>query len=48
MNLIVRPRVYEQYRDVLRGASVLLAEGTLQREGEQVNVIASRLAVLGN
>jgi error-prone DNA polymerase len=48
MNLIVRPRVYEQYRDVLRGASVLWVEGTVQREGEQMNVLASRLAILGS
>ncbi|MBN1642693.1 MAG: error-prone DNA polymerase [Anaerolineae bacterium] len=48
INLIVRPRVYEQYHDVLHRASVLLAEGTVQREGEQLNVIVVKLAMLGS
>ncbi len=47
MNLIIRPTVYEQYHDVVHRASVLLAQGELQATERQVNVIASRLAVLG-
>jgi error-prone DNA polymerase len=47
MNLIIRPRVYEQYRDVVHRASVLLAQGDLQVTERQVNLTVSRLAMLG-
>lgn len=47
MNLIIRPKVYEQYHDVIHRASVLLAQGELQMAERQVNVIASRLDALG-
>jgi error-prone DNA polymerase len=45
-NLIVRPRVYEQYRDALRNSWLLWAEGRLQREGEALSVLVSRAASL--
>jgi error-prone DNA polymerase len=48
MNLIVRPRVYEQYRAVLRNAPLLWAEGRLQRAGLAVSVLVSRAAALGS
>jgi error-prone DNA polymerase len=38
VNLVVRPKVYERYRDVLRNNPLLLVEGQLQREGGAVNV----------
>ena len=39
VNLIVRPKVYERYRDALRGAPFLLVEGQLQRADEAVSVL---------
>ena len=33
VNLVVRPRVYERYRNALRTAGLLLVEGQLQRVG---------------
>ncbi|MBU1747233.1 MAG: error-prone DNA polymerase, partial [Chloroflexi bacterium] len=46
VNLIVRPGVYERYRDVLRHAPLLLAEGRLQREENVVSVLVARAAAL--
>jgi error-prone DNA polymerase len=46
-NLIVRPGVYEQYRDVLRNAPLLWIEGRLQREGHAISVLVYRAAALG-
>jgi error-prone DNA polymerase len=46
INLIVRPNVYERYRDVLRNAPLLLVEGCLQREGEAVSVLVYQAAPL--
>jgi len=42
VNLIVRPDVYEQYRDALRNAPLLWVEGRLQREGQAVSVLVHR------
>ena len=39
VNLVVRPRVYERYRDAPRTADLLLVEGQLQREGEAFSVL---------
>jgi error-prone DNA polymerase len=35
VNLIVRPDVYERYRDALRNAPLLWVEGQLQREATE-------------
>jgi len=48
MNLIVRPSVYEQYRDVLRNRPLLWIEGRLQREGQALSVLVFRAAALGS
>ncbi|MFN2129315.1 MAG: DNA polymerase III subunit alpha [Anaerolineae bacterium] len=42
VNLIVRPRVYERYRDALRNAPLLLAEGRLQQVERTTSVLVSR------
>ena len=42
-NLIVRPDVWEQHRQVARTASVMLATGPLQREGQIVHVLVTQL-----
>jgi error-prone DNA polymerase len=34
INLIVRPQVYERYREAMRNAPLLLVEGVWQREGQ--------------
>jgi error-prone DNA polymerase len=39
MNLIVRPDVYERYRDALRNVPLLWIEGRVQREGEAISVL---------
>jgi error-prone DNA polymerase len=46
MNLIVRPKVYERYRDALRKAPLLLVEGSVQREGRAINVLVYRASAL--
>ena len=42
-NLIVRPEVWEQHRKVARAASVMLATGPLQREGQVIHVLVHQL-----
>jgi len=46
MNVIVRPRVYDRYRRVLRGSRLLLIEGAVQRQAEVISILASRAAAL--
>ena len=46
INLIVRPDVYERYRQALRNAPLLLVEGRLQREGNAVSVLVSKATSL--
>ena len=48
VNLIVRPDVYERYRDVLRNRPLLWIEGRLQREGHALSVLVYRAAALGS
>ena len=48
VNLIVRPDVYERYRDALRNSPLLWIEGRLQREGHALSVLVYRAAALGN
>ncbi len=48
VNLIVRPGVYEQYRNVLRNTPLLWIEGRLQREGHALSVLVYRAAALGS
>jgi error-prone DNA polymerase len=42
-NLIVRPGVWRRYREAAQGATVLLASGQLQRQGEIIHVLVQRL-----
>jgi error-prone DNA polymerase len=46
VNLIVRPRVFENYRDPLRNAPLLCIEGRVQREGQALSVLVHRAAAL--
>ena len=42
-NLIVRPAVWQRYRRAAAGATLLLAGGPLQRQGEIIHVLVERL-----
>ena len=42
-NLIIWSHIYERYRPAARHATLLLAEGFVQREGKVVHVLAKRL-----
>ncbi len=44
MNVIVKPRVYEAYREVFRLEPIILVEGTLQKKDGVINVIAEKLS----
>jgi error-prone DNA polymerase len=46
VNLVVQPKVYERYRDVLRNSPLLLVEGQLQRERGAVNIQVRQAAPL--
>lgn len=43
INLILRPDVYECHRPLVRGAPLLLAMGTLERDGRRCNVVIETL-----
>ncbi len=42
-NLIVRPAVWKRCREAALGATLLLASGPLQRQGEIIHILAARL-----
>ena len=42
MNLIVRPQVYERFREALRNAPLLWVEGRVQRAGDALSVLVRR------
>ncbi|WP_293824583.1 error-prone DNA polymerase [uncultured Brevundimonas sp.] len=42
-NLVIWPSLYEQQRRVVLGASLLVVDGKVQREGEVVHIVAERL-----
>lgn len=42
-NLILRPHIYERDRMIARGKIALIAEGRVERQGEVVHVLVSRL-----
>jgi error-prone DNA polymerase len=44
MNIIVRPKVYEQYRKVLRGSRLVIIKGEIQRRGQVLNIIMKVVA----
>jgi error-prone DNA polymerase len=48
VNLIVRREVWERDRRVARGASAMIARGTLQRENEVIHVLVTRLEDLSD
>jgi error-prone DNA polymerase len=45
-NLIVRPNVFERYREALRNAPLLWIEGKVQREGYAISVLVERAAAI--
>ncbi|WP_291839320.1 error-prone DNA polymerase [Brevundimonas sp.] len=42
-NLVIWPSLYEQQRRIVLGASLLVVDGKVQREGEVVHIVATRL-----
>ncbi len=42
-NLIVRPAIWKRYREAALGATVLLAHGRLQRQGDVIHVLTTKL-----
>jgi len=42
INIIVRPKIYDQYRRLLRNEQLLVVEGEIQREQSVVNIVAQR------
>ena len=47
-NLIVRPAVWQRFRQAALNATVLLAHGRLQRQGEVIHVLATQLEDLSH
>ena len=46
INVIVRPKVYGRFQNIIRGAHLLLVAGMVQREGEVINLLADTVAPL--
>ncbi len=46
VNVIVKPKVYEQYRTEVRMEPFLVVQGRLQKDGATLNVIAHRIRAL--
>jgi error-prone DNA polymerase len=46
VNIIVRPKVYEQHRQLLHTAHLLIVEGVVQREAGVVSVLARRIRAM--
>jgi error-prone DNA polymerase len=46
INIVVRPKVYEKYRQVARMEPLLVVQGILQKKGGTVNILAERLIPL--
>lgn len=42
-NLVVRPQVWQQYRQAALGATILLAQGHVERRGQVIHVLVGRL-----
>jgi len=42
-NIIVRPKVYEQYRRAARHSTLMLIRGSVERQGQVVHLIARRI-----
>jgi error-prone DNA polymerase len=40
INVIIRPRVYERHRRVLRSSRLLIVQGEVQREGDVISLLA--------
>jgi error-prone DNA polymerase len=45
-NLIVRPRIFEQYRNAAKHGAVLLARGWVERQGEVVHIMTRHIEKL--
>jgi len=48
MNVILKPPIYEKYRQIFRLELLMEVEGTLQKKDAIINIIADRLAPLSN
>jgi error-prone DNA polymerase len=46
INVIVRPKVYGRFRNIVRSARLLLVAGVVQQEGEVTNLLAQSIAAL--
>jgi error-prone DNA polymerase len=48
INVILRPQVYDKYRQIARLAPVIIVEGTLQKHDGIVNIVAQKLRPIHN
>jgi error-prone DNA polymerase len=48
VNLIIRPDIYERYQPIARGASVIQADGNVERQGKVQHIMVKRLRDLSH
>jgi error-prone DNA polymerase len=46
LDVIVRPNVYEQYRQIVRGSAMLIVEGMVQRKDRVISLVAQKISAL--
>ena len=46
INVIVRPKIYVQFRRTIRGSSLLLVQGRVERVGSVTNLVATQVWAL--
>ena len=47
IDLVIKPKLYERYREVIRGERLIVASGIVQREAGAVNVLVGQMCGLG-
>ncbi len=45
-NLIIRPHIYDRFRPAARHGVIILARGSVERQGEVIHVLVNRLESL--
>jgi len=48
VNVVVKPRIYERYRQVFRLEPLIVVEGAIQERDGNLNIVANRLTPLRN
>ena len=48
LDVVVKPEVYEQYRDIIRGRPLVIVAGVIQRAGVVASLLAQGIEGMGD